>query len=91
MLSCKQVVELLSKSLDTELPRQTRLSVRLHMRLCSLCKLYEHQIKLLRAFVRELASLTESESPIDGYGLSSGAKERIVLAIHEENAKPDKH
>ncbi len=46
--SCKDIAELISQSMDHRLPLRKRLSIRLHLSLCGLCRRYEKQLHLLR-------------------------------------------
>ena len=48
MLTCKEVSELVSRSMEQRLPLGTRLAMRLHMLMCRSCAAYEHQVKALK-------------------------------------------
>ena len=49
---CRDVVPLLSKSLDHRLTPGERIEVRLHLFVCALCARYLEQIKFLRSVLR---------------------------------------
>lgn len=75
MGSCKDVSELLSRSLDTRLTVFERLRLRLHFRACTYCRQFEDQLHRLRRagvqYEEECERLTEVG------GLSPSARERI--------------
>jgi hypothetical protein len=49
---CREVVPLLSKSLDQRLALSERVEIRLHLLVCALCARYLKQIKFLRTVLR---------------------------------------
>ena len=57
MLTCKEVAEEVSGLGFEELPRRRRLSIRLHLMMCSACRLYLRQIRR----IRRLASISYNE------------------------------
>jgi hypothetical protein len=73
MLSCKDVTQLISESMDTSLPVGKRIWVRIHLLMCKFCARYERQLLLIRETVRRLVG-TEDRT---GESLSEEAKERI--------------
>lgn len=62
MLNCQQVTERASDYLDEALPFSGRLQMRLHLMLCHHCRRYLRQ---LRATVRAMSGLSETEVPED--------------------------
>jgi hypothetical protein len=81
MLSCKDVTQLLSESMDRSLPLGKRIGVRLHLLICKLCARYERQLLQIRETVRRLVGTEETaEGPL-GEPLSEGAKERIRKSL----------
>ena len=83
MPSCKEVSALVSQGMDARLPLRTRFSVRLHLCLCSICRRYEKQLRLLREGARHYAD--PDQNPVE-QSLSQEAKERLEKAL-EERAK----
>jgi len=77
MLSCKDVTQLLSESMDASLPIGKRIGVRLHLLICKFCLRYERQLLLIREAARRLAASDEPYGSLTGESLSEGAKERI--------------
>jgi hypothetical protein len=74
---CKEVVRLLSDSMERPIPFHRRIGVRLHFLICTWCVRYHDQIELIRTFLRS----AEPGSPIDDSGsgarLSDEARERL--------------
>ncbi|MBU6401983.1 MAG: zf-HC2 domain-containing protein [Verrucomicrobia bacterium] len=78
MPSCKEISQLVSASMDTKLPLRKRLSIRLHVLMCGLCRRYEKQLRLLRDGCSRYASPDENavEEP-----LSPEAMARLKAAL----------
>lgn len=51
MLSCKEAAKLVSENLDRKLPFWRRVSLRLHLAMCSTCAAYRRQIEVLNRLV----------------------------------------
>ena len=77
MLSCKDVTQLLSESMDASLPIGKRIGVRLHLLICKFCSRYERQLLLIRETARRLAAIDDTP----GETLSAEARERIRKAL----------
>jgi len=77
MLSCKNVTQLISESMDTSLPIGKRIGVRVHLLMCKFCSRYERQLLLIRETVRRIAATEEKPGEPPGETLSEEAKERI--------------
>ena len=80
MISCRKASELSSEGFDRPLSFGERFSLRLHTTICSACKLFEKQIRGIRASVRC------GEAEDIGLGdehLSPEAKERICRKVTE--------
>jgi len=77
MLSCKDVTQLISESMDASLPIGKRIGVRLHLLICKFCLRYKRQLLLIRETARHLAASEEPYGSPTGEPLSVGAKERI--------------
>jgi hypothetical protein len=81
MLSCKDVTQLLSESMDSSLPIGKRIGVRLHLLICKFCLRYERQLLLIREIARRLAVMEATSGPASGEFLSEEAKERIRKSL----------
>jgi len=80
MLSCRDVARLASEATVHELPWGKRLSMRMHMVLCSVCRKTVRNMGLLRSF---LDKLSDPES-IPATPLPDDARERIKRNLSSE-------
>ncbi len=55
MLSCSEVTRLVSDSHERPLGLQERMSLRMHLTMCSACRKFEVQMTTIRAAMRKLA------------------------------------
>jgi len=76
-LSCKEVSELVSQSLDRELSLRERAAVRLHLMMCRMCANYRSQIQFMHRVVHQMEHHTPTTP------LPEAAKERIKKHIEE--------
>jgi hypothetical protein len=53
IISCKAASRLVSKREDSALPAWQRLLLRLHLSVCTACRRFEQQVRLLRAAMQE--------------------------------------
>ena len=60
MLSCREVTRLVSDAQERPLGLQDRMSMRMHLLMCSACRNFEDQMTTVRAAMRKLA---KSELP----------------------------
>jgi len=81
MLSCKDVTQLLSESMDHSLPFGKRIRVRLHLLMCKFCARYERQLLLIRDTVRRIAAAADTPGEPSVMTLSEEAKERIRKSL----------
>jgi hypothetical protein len=81
MLSCKDVTQLISESMDTSLPIGKRIGMRLHLLMCKFCSRYERQLLLIRDTLRYLVAKEEKPGEPPGETLSEEAKERIRKSL----------
>ena len=77
---CREVVRILSQSMDSRLPLSMRLKLRLHYLICAWCRRYEKHLRELRKFA---ASVPDHTEPFSRDTLSPGAKDRIKGAMRE--------
>jgi Putative zinc-finger len=80
MPSCRDVSELVSRAMDERLSLRKRLSIRLHLSMCSLCRRYEKQLRLLRQATQHYADPEENEVEAS---LSPEAKARLEKALED--------
>lgn len=76
MFSCRQAARLLSESLDRPLPRSKRFALKFHVLICTYCRRYRKQIRLLDSVARGFAARAAGAAETLG-GLSPEAKARI--------------
>ena len=81
MLSCKDVTQLLSESMDHSPPLVKRIGVRLHLLMCRFCARYERQLLLIRETVRRIVASEEKPGESPGETLSEESKERIRKSL----------
>jgi hypothetical protein len=81
MLSCKDVTQHLSESMDISLPIGKRIGVRVHLLMCKFCARYERQLLLIRETVRRIVAAEEKPGEPPGETLSEEAKERIRKSL----------
>jgi hypothetical protein len=77
---CREVVRLLSQSMEVKLPVATRIRIRFHYFICVWCQRYGKQLRRLR---ESASSLPEH---VDGFcpeTLSDSSKERLKKALRE--------
>ena len=75
---CREVVKLLSQSLEVRLPMSTRIKLRFHFLICAWCQRYEKQLRALRKIA---ASALEHADQICPETLSDSSKERLKRAL----------
>jgi predicted anti-sigma-YlaC factor YlaD len=87
MLSCEEVTQLVSESLDRELSLRQRVSTKMHLMMCRLCSRYNKQLAGLREAFR-LHAMREEDIEIYPASLSSEARQRIKQALHHTSREP---
>jgi hypothetical protein len=77
---CKEMVPMMSESLDRRLSVLEHLQLKLHLMVCAWCAQYLKQIKFLRELVRQrtFAAATDTASPV---ALSTEAHQRIGRSL----------
>ena len=75
--ACRDVVPLMSESLDRPLSWWESINVRLHLRVCSWCARYLAQIQMLSDFL----GLGSEEREVSSETLSPEARERIRRSL----------
>jgi len=82
MLSCKDVTQLISRSMDTSLPVGKRIGVRIHLLICRFCARYEKQLLVIRETVRRVVAAEELPGGPSAGALSEDARRRIRQSLH---------
>ncbi|MCI0538580.1 MAG: zf-HC2 domain-containing protein [Verrucomicrobiales bacterium] len=78
MPSCKEISADVSAAMDGKLPLRKRVSIRLHLMMCDLCRRYEKQLHLLRGGSQHYANPEENEVEEP---LSLEAMERLKQSV----------
>ena len=60
MLSCKDTSVMISRSLDRKLTLHERISVKIHLMVCSACRRMVKQIELIRDISRQYCATEDS-------------------------------
>ncbi len=77
-LSCREVARMQTKALDQALGRRQRLALQLHLLVCSWCRRYGKQIRLLRKVRLEQSEpLSQPNAP----SLTRDARERMKRVL----------
>jgi hypothetical protein len=83
MLSCKDVTQLISESMDRDLPVRKRMAMRFHLLMCKFCSRYEKQLLFIRNTVRQYTHKIEDDSSLPTHYLSAEARERIKRVLNQ--------
>lgn len=78
--SCRDVVRLLSQSMEEKLPVTTRIKIRFHYLICVWCYRYGEQLQVLRKIASSLPEHVDDCCPET---LPRSSKERIKQALRE--------
>ncbi len=80
MMTCKEVSQLASESLDRRLTLFEGLTLRLHLFQCDMCSRYVRQLKFLQRACAE----ADDEKLTDAAELADEARERIRIRLSQE-------
>ena len=80
---CREMVRILSQSMDEPLPLRMRIKKRLHYLICCWCQRYEDQLHYLRQMA---AALPEHADQSSNVSLASTTKARIKRSLSEPSA-----
>ena len=81
MLSCRDVTQLISESMDHSLPLRKRIGVRIHLLICLFCARYRRQLFLIREAARQLVAAGDVPGGPFPDVLSEDARERIRQSL----------
>ncbi len=80
---CTEVTELVSASLDRELPLQQRLRLRLHFLMCVLCRRYHKQIRFIHEALHRHPERLSEQGASPTASLSPKSRARVKRALLE--------
>ena len=86
MISCKEASRLISEQLDRKLSLYERVTLKMHLTMCSVCKHVQRQLGALRNVISSKAHSQETTSSSDGPPLSESSKEHIKSLLREKNS-----
>ena len=86
MLTCKEVTQKVSQSLDRQLTLRERLSVRMHLLFCYACRRFVKQLSLLTTAVQ--GAISRDRLHDDGK-LADTARQRIRQRLQDAIGKPE--
>lgn len=78
---CREVVRILSQSMDSKVSLTMRIKLRLHYLICAWCQRYEKQLHKLRKFA---SSVPDHLDDFSADTLSLTTKERMKEALRED-------
>ncbi len=87
MFSCKEVTQMVSESMDRDLPRYQRIGIWIHLMMCKFCSRYRQQLMSLRKVLRSQALHDENNEP--HAKLSPEARERIKKSLHRNDLETE--
>ncbi len=86
MLSCREATTLISSGMDRPLPVWKRISLRVHVLICTWCERYGRQLLFIRNAVRRHPDKLEGQDQPAAPALSPEARERIKQALLRQQA-----
>jgi len=78
---CKDVSDLISRSMDEKLPLKIRMGIKFHLMMCRLCLNYKNQLNLIRKAILKLKSSEESDSVVTH--LPDQARQKIKKLLNK--------
>ena len=76
--NCREMVRILSKSMDEPMPLMMRIKKRIHFLICCWCRRYEEQLHYIRDTARQFPEHADEASDVP---VSDEAKERWKRAV----------
>ncbi|WP_455429558.1 anti-sigma factor family protein [Neorhodopirellula lusitana] len=77
MLTCKEITQLVSESLDRPLPLRKRVSVWMHLSMCRLCSAFRRDQLVLKERISDELERASREKMSEEVKLSAAAKQRM--------------
>lgn len=81
MMSCKEVSQLVSESLDHKLTLWQRMQVGMHLLMCGMCARCRKQISFVHAAAKRYMSVVDKVEEDSGGQLTPEARERIKQSL----------
>lgn len=81
LMNCRNVVQLASDYLNRDLPRLTRLRIRVHLFMCVRCRRFVRQLKTV---VRTVAAMADQKPPSSPSSTELDILARHLRRIHDE-------
>jgi hypothetical protein len=78
---CREMVRILSRSMDEQMPLIMRIKKRIHFLICCWCQRYEEQLRYIHETARRFP---ERAGAVPGPPLSDEAKERMKQKLAEQ-------
>ncbi len=85
MLSCKDVSQLVSESLDRRLTWRQRMGLWMHFSMCGLCKRFRREMVALHDQLQETPEPPDSSEIARDVQLSVDARSRIEAALSNQD------
>ena len=83
--SCKELVPLMSQSLERPLTLRERVTLKVHLWACMWCVFYLEQLRMMREVLRTRGAEAADETESSSTSLSDEARERLKLALKRKN------
>ncbi|HYJ86316.1 MAG TPA: hypothetical protein VEW46_09690 [Pyrinomonadaceae bacterium] len=83
--ACKQIVKVISESMERKLSLRERITVKLHLWICLWCVWYLEHLNLMRDTIRTKASQEPNPESSSLPPLSAEARERMKLRLSQPN------
>lgn len=78
MLKCKDISQLVSRSLDSKLSLKERVGLQLHLLMCKYCMRFSQQLKKINVTINSMTKIVENDTNIK---LPPEVKERIINSL----------
>lgn len=86
MINCKEASQLLSEQLDHPLPWTKQIMLKVHVAMCSVCRLWGRQIKSLRDLIGKY-TMEVSDPPLrEKHTLSEEYKDHMKELLREKDS-----
>ncbi len=79
--ACKEVTRLASEAMEHKLSLRQRLTVKLHLMICSLCLRYVRQLEIMREVAHQHTTAMKAGAAKPSSHLSRDARERMKRAL----------
>ncbi|MCF6248991.1 MAG: hypothetical protein L3J69_16785 [Desulfobacula sp.] len=83
---CKDITQLISKSMDEKVPLRIRLGIKFHLMMCHLCTRYKKQLELIQKAMKNFENTDASALPAKK--LPDDVKEKIKTYLVHPNNRP---